>query len=260
MQLSDSSIPHILAEDREGRRSIGIDIVLHGGDKNLVHRRIGPEALDSLEKVAQSIFHLMVKAPRIIDGVVGPLGCRTDGLHKAESCFWVQHGKCKVERVRRSVLCVLIKGNPSCSPAAPLESWSYQSNVGGGIYSHKRLLCRWSRPQFKTDQTRNQTQQQSPPPFNLLPISTSTGLHLLILHTHIFPRSSPLTAMCRCPTQGPSQRNLSRSQFTQPQTSQNAETSRTHWQGALAKVIGFIEAECGMGTSAEKARSRECGD
>ena len=66
---------HILAdEDREGRRPIRIGIVLHGGDKNFVHHRIGLEALDSLAKVLQSIFDFMVRA-LLIDGVAGPLGC-----------------------------------------------------------------------------------------------------------------------------------------------------------------------------------------
>ena len=73
--MSHLSIPHILAdEDREGTRPIGIAIVLHGSDKNLVHHHIGLEALDSLEKVLQSIFHLMVRV-LLIDGIAGPLGC-----------------------------------------------------------------------------------------------------------------------------------------------------------------------------------------
>ena len=73
--MSHPSTPHIRAdEDREGRRPIGIGIVLHGGDKSFVHRRIGLEALDSLAKVLQSIFHLMVEALRLIDSVAGLLG------------------------------------------------------------------------------------------------------------------------------------------------------------------------------------------
>ena len=73
--MSDPSTPHILAdEDPESRRPVRIDIVLHGGDKKLVHHRIGLEALDSLAKVLQSIFHLMVEALRLIDGVAGLLG------------------------------------------------------------------------------------------------------------------------------------------------------------------------------------------
>ena len=99
--MSHPSTPHIRAdEDREGRRSIGIGIVLHGGDKNFVHHRIGPEALYSLAKVLQSVFDLVVGV-LLIDGVAGPLGCRINALHEAENCFWCfwfQHGKCKVER------------------------------------------------------------------------------------------------------------------------------------------------------------------
>ena len=74
--MSHPSTPHILAdEDLVGTRPIVIDLVRHGGDKNLVHHRIGLEALDSLAKVPQSIFHLIVDVLRLIDGVAGPLGC-----------------------------------------------------------------------------------------------------------------------------------------------------------------------------------------
>ena len=70
--MSLLSTPHILADEgREGRRPIGIDIVLHGGEKGLVHHRIGLETLDSL---AKSIFDLMVEALRLIDGFAGLLG------------------------------------------------------------------------------------------------------------------------------------------------------------------------------------------
>ena len=74
--MSHLSTPHILADgDREGRRPIGIDIALYGGDKSLVHHRIGFEVLDCLKKVPQSIFHLVVGVLHLIDGVAGPLGC-----------------------------------------------------------------------------------------------------------------------------------------------------------------------------------------
>ena len=100
--MSHPGIPHILAdEDLVGARPIGIDLVRHGGDKNLVHHCIGLEGLDSLSKVPQSIFHLIVDALCLIDGVAGPLGCRINALHKAEDSFWVQHGKSEVERDRR---------------------------------------------------------------------------------------------------------------------------------------------------------------
>ena len=73
--MSPPSTPHILAyEDPEGRRAIGIDIVLHDGDKKVVHHSIGLEALDSLSKVLQSIFRLMVDALSLIDSIADPLG------------------------------------------------------------------------------------------------------------------------------------------------------------------------------------------
>ena len=99
--MSRLSTAHIRAdEDCEGRRPIRIGIVLHGGDKNFVHYRIGLEALDSLAKVLQSVFHLTVRV-LLIDGIAGPLGCRINAFHEAENffwSFWFQHGKCKVER------------------------------------------------------------------------------------------------------------------------------------------------------------------
>ena len=77
--MSHPRTPHILAdEDRVDTRPIGIDLVWHGGDKNPVHQRIGLEASDSLAKVLQSIFYLMVEAVEalsLIDGVAGPLDC-----------------------------------------------------------------------------------------------------------------------------------------------------------------------------------------
>ena len=73
--MSGLNIPHIRAdEDCEGRRPIKFGIALHGGDKNLVHHRIGLEALDSLAKILQSVFHLTVRV-LLIDGIAGPLGC-----------------------------------------------------------------------------------------------------------------------------------------------------------------------------------------
>ena len=73
--MSRPSTHHILAdEDREGRRPIRIGILLHGSDKNFVHHRIGLEALDSLAKVLQSVFHLTVRV-LLIDGIQCPLGC-----------------------------------------------------------------------------------------------------------------------------------------------------------------------------------------
>lgn len=37
------------------------------------------------------------------------------------------------------------------------------------------------------------------------------------------------------------------------------EASHIYWQGALAKVVGFIGERGATGTSAEKAHSRACG-